>query len=342
MHSHHRRHRHQRRLSKAQAILIPILVLAVLGIAYYIGIRTEEDHRNPDPVGDADAIHAYDVTIDYEGHTYRQRSNVTSILLMGIDKEKTGTTSVGQRGGGQADFLRLIVIDRGNKTVSQLPIDRDTLAEITVLGVTGNVAGIRWDNISISHYFGDGKEKSCELTRDAVSRLLFGTRIDFYLAMNLDGIDTFNDELGGVTVTLEDDFTGIHPEWTKGAKITLKGSDAETFVRSRRSIGDGTNESRMRRQQQYLSEAMKILADKVQEDSDFIGHMFDALSPYLVSGIRRDRLVTEAYNARNYSRPAAYSITGEHRIGEDGYMKFIPDENNLKETIIKLFFQQIH
>ena len=313
----------------------------MLGIVYYIGIRTEDLNRNPDPVGDPDAIHAYDVTIEHDGHTYRQRSNVTSILLIGVDQDENGNTSVGQRGGGQADFLRLIVIDRGSKTVSQLAIDRDTLAEITVLGATGNVAGTRMDNISLSHYYGDGNEKSCKLTQEAVSKLLFGTRIDFYLAMNLDGIDAFNDALGGVTVTLEDDFTGVHPEWTTGTQVTLQGSEAETFVRSRRGIGDGTNTSRMRRQQQYLSEAVKILADKVQEDTDFIGHLFDTLSPYLVSGIRRDRLVTEAYNAKNYSRPAVYNIAGDHRIGEDGFMKFIPDENNLKEIVIKLFFQQI-
>ncbi len=334
-------HKGRSRLTPAQAVLIILLAAAVLGAAYYFGIKTEEGGRNPDPVGDSEARHAYDVTIEYDGHTYRQRSNVTSILLMGIDQEEIGTTSVGQRGGGQADFLRLVVIDRGNKTVSQLAIDRDTMAEITILGITGNVAGTRTDNISLSHYFGDGREKSCELTRDAVSKLLFGTRIDFYLAVNLDAVNTFTDAIGGVKVKLDDDLTVLNPAWTSGAEITLNGSDAEIFVRSRMTVGDGTNVSRMRRQQQYLSEAVKIIADKMQEDDSFIGHLFDTLNPYLVSGIRRDRLVTEAANAKNYTRPAVYSIPGEHKIGERGFMEFWPDEKALRETVLKLFFQQV-
>ncbi len=339
MPSHHHSHR-RRRLTPFQAILVLIAAIAVLGLAYYFSLRNEESLKNPEPFGDAEARHAYDVTIEHDGHTYRQRSNVITLLLMGIDKEESGTAGVGQRGGGQADFLRLVAIDRQNRTVSQLAIDRDTLAEITVLGVTGNPVGTRVDNISLSHYFGDGKEKSCELTREAVQRLLYGTRIDFYMAMNLDGVPALNDALGGVTVTLEDDFTATNPAWTKGATITLTGSEAETFVRSRTSIGDGTNESRMRRQQQYISEAVRILADKVEKDSEFIGRLFDTLYPYLVSGIRRDRLVTEAYTARKYDRPAVISIAGEHVVGEDGFMQFRPDDERLKETVIKLFFQE--
>lgn len=324
-----------------QAVLILIAAAIVLGAAYYFSLKAEEVGRKPEPTGNAEARHAYDVTIEYDGHTYRQRSNVSSILLMGIDQDEIGTTRVGQRGGGQADFLRLIIIDRGSKTVSQLAIDRDTLAEITILGVTGNVAGTRVDNISLSHYFGDGREKSCELTRSAVSKLLFGTRIDFYVAMNMSGIGTFNDELGGVTVTLEDDFSASNPSWTKGATVTLNGRGAEIFVRSRQSIGDGTNESRMRRQQQYLSEAARILQEKVQKNYDFIGHMFDRLSPYLVSGIQRSKLVNEAYLARSYTRPAVITIPGEHRTGQDGFTEFLPDEAALKEIVLKLFYEQV-
>ena len=42
-----------------------------------------------------------------------------------------------------------------------------------------------------------------------------------------------------VTVTIEDDFKD--PALKMGEKVTLRGSQAETFVRSRMSVGDGTN-----------------------------------------------------------------------------------------------------
>ncbi|MCR4885718.1 MAG: LCP family protein [Clostridiales bacterium] len=330
-----------RRLSKTQVILILAAAAAILIGVYCFLLQLEQNGRNPEPTGDPNARYASDVTVEYDGRTYRQKRAVTTILLMGIDTHGDERTNVGERGGGQADFLRLLVLDREEKKICQLAIDRDTMAEFTILGVLGDVAGTRVDNISLSHYFGDGKEKSCELTRSAVSKLLLGARIDFYVAMNLDGVPVFNDALGGVTVTLEDDLSSVDPSWTPGTTVTLQGSQAEAFVRARRTVGDGTNESRMRRQQQYVSQAVRLMQDRVQEDENFIGHMFDVLSPYLVAGISRSQLVNEAYNARNYAHVPVISLAGEHRIGEEGFMQFWPDEDKLRETVLDLLFYQV-
>ena len=79
---------------------------------------------------------------------------------------------------------RLIVIDSKNKTVRQLKIDRDTMAEVTVLGMLGNPVGTTKMQISLAHGFGDGREESCGYARDAVSRLLQGESIDFYRAQS--------------------------------------------------------------------------------------------------------------------------------------------------------------
>ena len=85
----------------------------------------------------------------------------------------------------------------------------------------------------------------------AAGILLLGESIDFYVAMNMDGISELNDLAGGVTVTLEDDFSSIDPAMTKGTTLTLHGDQAETFVRSRMTVGDGTNASRMERQEAF-------------------------------------------------------------------------------------------
>lgn len=50
-----------------------------------------------------------------------------------------------------------------------------------------------------------------------------GESVDFYVAMNMDGISELNDLAGGVTVTLEDDFSSIDPAMTKGTTLTLPG-----------------------------------------------------------------------------------------------------------------------
>lgn len=58
--------------------------------------------------------------------------------------------------------------------------------------------------------FGDGRQTSCEVTVEAVENL-GGQTVDQYLSMGLDGISTLNDLAGGITVTLEDDFSAIDP-----------------------------------------------------------------------------------------------------------------------------------
>ncbi|MFQ8841964.1 MAG: LCP family protein [Clostridium fessum] len=52
---------------------------------------------------------------------------------------------------------------------------------------------------------GDGREESCELTAEALSKLLFGLKIDGYFAVNMDSIPYFNDAVGGVPVTVDDE-----------------------------------------------------------------------------------------------------------------------------------------
>ena len=77
--------------------------------------------------------------MEVDGVTYRRRTDLTTILVMGIDHDSE-VEAEGSYQGGQADFQRLIVIDSKDKTVRQLKIDRDTMAEVTVLGMLA----IRW------------------------------------------------------------------------------------------------------------------------------------------------------------------------------------------------------
>ena len=116
------------------------------------------------------------------------------------------------------------------------------------------------------------------------------TPIDFYLAMNMDGISEFNDLVGGVTVTLEDDFSSLDPSMTAGTTLTLMGEQAEIFVRGRHSVGIGTNESRMARQELYMAELIKLVDAKQEQDADFVGALYDALTPYLTTNMSRGRL----------------------------------------------------
>ena len=201
--------------------------------------------------------------------------------------------------------------------------------------------GTKEMQISLAHGFGDGKEESCEYARQAAEGLLQDESIDFYLAMNLDGISTLNDLAGGVTVTLEDDFSEIDPAMTKGATLTLQGDQAETFVRSRMTVGDGTNESRMKRQEEFLSQLAVQLGQKVRASEQFTADLYDELQPYLVTDMARGRIINEVWNARDYTLEPALELTGEHKIADDGFTEFYPDAGSVEQAVLELFWEPV-
>ena len=316
---------------------VVLLILTIIG-----GRWLEHRMEKPEARGDAHLREEMEKTaeIEVDGHTYRLRQHLTTILLIGVDKPSDNDTKNTYRNGGQADFLSLLVIDSKEKQIRQIPIDRDTMTPITILGVLGNRTGMRTERIGLSHGFGRGKDDSCRLTAEAVSNLLYSVPVDFYIAMNLDGISEFNDLLGGITVTLEDDFSALDPIMTKGSTLTLMGDQAEIFVRSRMSVGVGTNESRMERQQRYLSEAQKKIKERLQADSNAAGQFLDALEPFLTTNFSRGRLINEAYAAKDYGMEEPFQIAGEHVVDKDGFMQFMADEEAVKNIVLSIFYEK--
>lgn len=284
--------------------------------------------------------YAYGDTIEMGGATYRKKSGVSTILLMGVDRESDISTN-GNRNGGQADFLRLVVVDSEAETVSQVQIDRDTMTPITILGVLGNRSGVRTAQICLAHSFGDGGAQSCELMAEAVSNLLLGSQIDYYIAMSLDGISALNDWAGGVTVTLTDDFSALDAAMTPGTTLTLNGDQAEIFVRSRRSVGIGTNEARMERQQEYISLLSANLDHRLDESKEAIGDLYDTLEPYLTTNVSRGRLINLFWEARLYGRLPAMKPEGNYELGLDGFMEFHVNEDKLTALVLELLYTQV-
>ena len=258
---------------------------------------------------------------------------------MGVDHDTQD--SYEYRKAGQADFLRLVVLDDADKTVQQLQIDRDTMTPVTVLGLLGDRYEPVTQQICLGYAFGDGRQTSCEVTVEAAGNLLGGQTIDQYLAMGLDGISTLNDLAGGVTVTLEDDFSAIDPAMTKGATLTLQGEQAETYVRSRRSVGVGTNEARMARQESYIRQLSVQLDEKLQKDQNFAVDAYDALQPYLTTSMAKGQLVNEAWAAKDYTRLDTIKPDGTYQVGEDGFMEFYPDADALQQAVLQLFYEKV-
>jgi polyisoprenyl-teichoic acid--peptidoglycan teichoic acid transferase len=326
------------------SLTVFILLVILVGIVYWAGQALEKSNQTVETRGDLSNRFTEVPVVEYNGVFYRPYEKITSILVIGVDQYSTATGSgIAYRNGGQADYLLLMVINGDNNTVTPIQIDRDTMAEITILGVLGNDTGTRVAQICLSHGFGDGKEQSCLLTQRAVSWLLLGIDIDFYMAMEMDGISSLNDALDGVTVTLADDFSALDPTMVNGVTLTLHGKQAEYYVRSRMNIGIGTNEARMVRQQVFMNSLSQRISERMNESAsaDFIGNLLDSLDPYLLTNMKRGRIINEVWNTKDYIRLDIVHPEGQYVIGEDGFTEFHADETLLEDLVIKTFYYPV-
>ncbi len=336
------RHDSNERRLRRRILLIGLIVIAALVLIFFGLRQLEIRSEKPQERGDAELRHTYDSTysIEYNGETYHARKGLTTILLMGIDQFSTEPDKNSYRNGGQADFLRLLVVDSAQQTIHQIAIDRDTMTPITILGVLGNRTGTRTERISLSHGFGKGGDDSCHLTVEAASNLLYSIPIDFYVTLSMDGISELNDLLGGVEVTLKDDFSQIDPAMTAGKTMRLTGDQAEIFVRARMSMNVGTNEARMVRQQEYLQSAQNLLRKKISEGTEALEALYDGIAPYLTTNFSRGRMINEAYAAKDYKLAELLTPDGKHSVDDRGFTQFEVNEEDLLRIVISVFYEK--
>ena len=283
-------------------------------------------------------------TIEWQGDTYREKPAVTTILLIGIDKSNAleNVDESEYRKGGQADFLMLIAIDKTDKKIHRLQIDRDTMTDIRIIGTFGTDAGTRVSQICLSHGYGATPEENAENTLWAVKNLMGDLEIDGYYMIDYSAMPTLNDALGGVPVKLQFDMTSVNPEWTKGKTITLHGKEAETFVRSRMTIGAGTNEERMVRQAEFITNAITKMKQRISNDLSFGEGLLTTISSLAYTNFSRGRLVNELYESYGFEYLPIDHPEGTYveASGEDaegymwGFMEFRMKENSVIEWML--------
>ncbi|MEN6417473.1 MAG: LCP family protein [Clostridiaceae bacterium] len=320
-----------------------ILLLCAVAV-YGAGRLIDSSARQAEPRGDLASRFTQVPALEHKGEFYRPKAQLRCYLIMGTDHYSSAAESEGAfRNGGQADYLLLIAVDDAAKTVQPIQIDRDTMTEITTLGVLGDETGTRSAQICLAHGFGDGGEQSCLLQKEAVSRLCLGVEIPSYAAMSMDGISVLNDAAGGIAVTLKDDFTSLDPSMTTGTTLTLQGEQAEYYVRNRMNIGIGTSEARNARQQDYwqkLSEKIAQILD-AEGSSAFLNELYTALEPYLTTNLSRGALINETWKTKDYARLPILVPAGTYMVGGDGFMEFHIDEAALEQNILSVFYDKV-
>ena len=172
---------------------------------------------------------------------------------------------------------------------------------------------------------------------DAVKHLLYDqVSIPHVLSMKMDGVPDLNDAVGGVTVTVTDDFSAVDSTITMG-EMTLKGEQALRFIQSRAGVGDQLNVSRMQRQMEYMDGFLQAFRRKEAESVNFVLETYDAVSPYMVTDCSSTTLNNLLDHYGDFPLAEIVSPAGENVMGEK-YYEFHVDAEALDALILRLFY----
>ena len=341
------------RVSKKSIIQIcgiAAVLLLFFSVLLFFAKRKEKEvgiEPTTDPSGQAEitsfvdpyANEEIDPIVYYGGKAYKEKKHVESFLFIGIDSFGEPSVADSYINHDQADVLMLVVVDHDLKQYSILQINRDTMAEITMIGATGDNLGTGVAQIAFSHTYGTGLNDSCEYTVQAVSTLLMDSEIDHYISLSMDSIGIINDSVGGVKVKIPYDMTSKDPAFTEGAEIVLSAKQAEIFVRSRMGLDEPTNISRMERQLTYLNAWRELAISKMNSDPGFALNFIGELSEYMVTDMDLSKLSNLSSYLSEYESLGIIKLDGESREGEL-YMEFYAYDTSIKEAILCLYYNE--
>jgi LCP family protein required for cell wall assembly len=308
------------------------LILLLVLVMIYSGLRIMESAVSSVPEETAPPSR----TITRNGVDYFPRQDINVVLVLGIDEFGPRQSSGLPSNPGAADMIMLLIFDERNEQTRVLCLNRDTMLDVSVLGIDGRKAGTTFAQLAIAHTYGSGLEDSGENTRDTVSDFLYGITIDHYITANMDAITLMNDAVGGVSVEVTDDFSAVDPTITRG-RITLKGQQAINYVRTRKDLGDQLNISRMERHKGYATGFLEAFRGKMGSGEGFALELYEKVKPYIVTDCSTTVLTSMMERYADYDVVEMISPAGENVRGEE-YYEFHVDEQKLDELILRLFY----
>lgn len=328
----------QNKSNRFLKIAVGVVAFLILAVGLLLALNLLDLNRQSNNQGNQSQASSNGSAIYIDGSPYKTKTGIETIMFIGTDKyESDEIKNNSFRNDMQNDFNFLLVIDNDAQKITPILLNRDTMTDIQTYSVSGKKSGMQYAQLALAHTYGSGKSDSCINVIDAVSNLLYDVSIEHYAAISLDAIPILNDAVGGVKLTVQDDLSAIDSALVKGAEVTLSGEQAESYVRSRYGLDDSTNENRMERQKQYISEWITLAKQSLEQDSSFAENTVLKLNDYLTTDMSVSSLSQLAEKISTYEQAPIAELKGESKQ-VDGYMQFTADEEAIKEVVLSNFF----
>lgn len=322
--------------SKTKQILFLICVAILLvGVILFFVFRDKEESYSSDYQESS-----REDTIVYGGKEYRYNEHLSNYVFMGIDTREPITEYETKEEAGRADTIFFLSYDRVEKTLKCISIPRDTMTNVHVMAPDGTDLGITKEHINIQYAFGDGKDESCRLMKEAISDMFYDIPIQGYCALNMDGIAVAVDVLGDVEMTLTDNsMAAVNSEYVEGAKVLITKDNAEKFIRYRDIDEAQSAILRMNRQKELMKVVSERAREKSTEDTKFIVEMHESLKPYMVTNMGND-VLAKLLEAEFDSETGVIDLPGEGVEGEL-YDEYHLDETEVYELVLQIFYEEV-
>lgn len=318
------------KLSKKQKISIVCwITLAILGVILVCVVKTQ-NKKNAEPA------------IIYDGKAYQKKENLTTILVLGIDQRGSIESGTGRAGSnGQSDMIWVVTIDKDTDEVQVITIPRETVVDVDEYYVNGKFYRTVNEQICLQYAYGRNSQEGCELAKEKVEELL-GIPMDYYCAFSMEAIPIIVNAVGGVTVTMTEDYEIPEHTYSTGETVTLTGEEAYEFVHFRDIERYGTNLERMARQKEFLKALIPTVKSQLKKNWLLPFQMYRDLEECMTTDIPMRKLPSFAWTAMksDFDVENIFRIPGED-IHVDKYDQYIVDEMGLEQLIMDSFYDII-
>jgi LCP family protein required for cell wall assembly len=206
-----------------------------------------------------------------------------TVVLMGSDsragKDNRGYGSASEFGGARSDTTILLHVSADRKSAIAVSIPRDTVITLPQCKSDGKTVGGYEGKFNAAF---DIAGPGC--TIKAVEEMT-GLNINNFMMVDFGGFKRIVDAIGGVEICLKEDVNDEKSGLvlSKG-KHTVEGEEALAFVRARKTLGDGSDTSRIRRQQAFISSlTRKVLSSGTLLNPATLVSLLDAATQSLTA-----------------------------------------------------------
>ncbi|MFV2196122.1 LCP family protein [Nocardiopsis sp. LOL_012] len=244
---------------------------------------------------------AWDRPVDVEG--------VINLLVLGSDVRSGENAAYGDAEGERPDVMLIasVNVDSGSATLVNLP--RDLVVDLpaceAVEGYEGMAAQAAQLN-SAMNFGGVG----CQWK--AIEQIS-GVHLDHFVMMDFGGFKDMVDAVGGVEMCIPQPVDDPKAHLTLDAGLqTLDGEESLGFVRSRYGQGDGSDLSRIERQQEFMGALLRqVLSSEVMTSPAAITGFLSAVTDSITTdeGLTVDTMTDLAISMREVDLGAVQFLT---------------------------------